>query len=300
MNSKSVNREYRKNFGIKRYNLFVMLTIFASLLLFTYAYATESAIPAKLPDANTAGKADSFQPSDISHIENGIKTPEYAIIRANDETTFSSETTGKVIRLLVKEGSSFKKGDLLLQLDCRLQEADFKKARAQQTAANKALMSANKLKEYGSISEFELVKASTAAEEANAEAAKLAAIVEKCSIIAPFSGSVAKVKIHLYETAKPGDLLFQVTNTDDLYVEVQVPSNWLSWLHIGSAMRVHINDINKAIIANVNYINPAIDPISQTVKIVGQISSKIPNLRPGMTGEALFPDNPGYISRQAT
>jgi RND family efflux transporter MFP subunit len=254
----------------------------------SFCIAAGKEFPANLSDINATSNAPSMV---VPLMPSNIKTPEYVIIRANEETTFSSETTGKVINLPVKEGSSFKTGDILLQLDCRLQEADLQKARAQQTAANKGLESAKKLKTYGSISEFEYIRAASEAQAANADVAKLATIVEKCTIIAPFSGGVVELKTNLYETVKPGDPLLKVTNTENLTAEIQVPSKWLSWLHIGSPVNIYINDIGKNIPAKVSLINPAIEPISQTVKITGQISSPEPHLRPGMTGQAVFPDN---------
>jgi RND family efflux transporter MFP subunit len=215
------------------------------------------------------------------------------IIRSTDETTFSSETSGKVISLPVKEGTAFKKGDVLLTLDCRLQQADLNKAKAQQQATNKALESARKLKNYGAISDFELTKATAEAEASDADVDKLSVIVEKCSIVAPFNGAVSEVLTHAYETVKPGDPLFKVVNTENLTFEVQVPSQWLSWLKVGSEFKVHINDINKVISAKVTLINPEIEPISQSVKIIGIISPSVPELRPGMTGQAIFPENHG-------
>lgn len=260
------------------------------------SYAADKKLPKKLPDIN-AVTADTFSPTiNMLNASSTIKVPEYAIIRANDETTFSSETVGTIIGLFVKSGSYFKKGDVLLQIDCRLQQADYKKAHAEQVAANKALQSARRLEKYGLISELEYIKAQSISDGADADAAKLAAIVERCRIVAPFTGGVVEVKAHLYETVKPGDALLKVTNIDNLFVEVQVPSHWLSWLHIQSPIEVHVNDINKTILARVTYINPEIDPISETVKIVGEINPPISNLRPGMTGQALFPDNPKKIS----
>lgn len=220
------------------------------------------------------------------------KTPEYVIIRANEETTFSSETTGKVIYLPIKEGSNFKKGDVLLKMDCRLQQADLNKAKAQQNATSKALLAARKLKGYGMISEFEYVKTASESDAANADVDKLKAIAEKCTVIAPFTGGVSEIKIHLYETIKPGDVLLKATNIRDLYVEVQVPSIWLSWLHVGSDFNIFVNDVQKTIAAKVNLINPQIEPISQTVKITALVSPPDETLRPGMTGQAIFPDNP--------
>jgi RND family efflux transporter MFP subunit len=224
--------------------------------------------------------------------------PEYVIIRSDEETMFSSETTGQIILLPVKDGSAFNKGDILLKLDCRLQEAELAKARAEQDATSKAMESAKKLKGYGSISEFEYVKTKSEADAANANVQKLKVTVEKCTIIAPFSGGVADVKVNLYETVKPGDPLIKVVNTENLTFEVQVPSQWLSWLHIDSPFSVRINDINKTIPAKVTLINPEIEPISQTVKIVGVISPSNPWLRPGMTGQAIFDDNPEKYKKE--
>lgn len=245
--------------------------------------AANKRLPPSLPDAVD---------STISTAPSHISIPEYVIIRSNEETMFSSETTGQVILLPVKEGSAFNKGDILLKLDCRLQAAELAKAKAEQEATAKALESAKKLKGYGSISEFEYVKAKSEADATNADVQKLQVTVEKCTVIAPFTGSVADIKTHLYETVKPGDPLLKVVNTENLTFEIQVPSQWLTWLHIDSAFNVHINDIDKTIPAKVSLINPEIEPISQTVKIVGVISPTNPLLKPGMTGQAIFKDNP--------
>jgi RND family efflux transporter MFP subunit len=255
------------------------------LIITSNSYAAPS-FPPNLSDIE--GENNTSNPK----VSSPIKTPEYVIIKANEETTFSSETTGSINYLPVKEGSHFSVGQVLLGLDCTLQEAELKKAKAEQHSAYKAYQSAKKLKAYGAISELELVKSTADAVSANAEVDKLQAIVKKCRVIAPFSGGVSEIKVHLYETVKPGDPLLKVTNTENLSVEIQVPSSWLSWLRIGSTFKVYINDINKTLAAKVNYINPAIEPISQTVKISGQISPPNTALRPGMTGQAFFNDNP--------
>lgn len=260
-----------------------MLMIAVLFLTPLYLLAATQHLPPSLPDADDLS---------LSAVPSHISMPEYVIIRSNEETMFSSETTGQIILLPVKEGSAFNKGDTLLKLDCRLQEAELAKAKAEQEATAKAMESAKKLKGYGSISEFEYVKTKSEADAADANVQKLKVTVEKCTVIAPFAGGVAEVKVHLYETVKPGDPLLKVVNIENLTFEIQVPSQWLSWLHIDSTFSVHINDINKTIPAKVTLINPEIEPISQTVKIVGLISPPNPLLRPGMTGQAIFDDNP--------
>lgn len=220
------------------------------------------------------------------------KTPEYVILQPIDEATFSSETSASVSKLYVKEGSYFRAGDTLLELDCRVQKAEYEKAIAQQVATNIALKSAMKLKSYGSISEYEVVKAQSEAAMVNADVNKLSAIVEKCVIKAPFNGAVAELQVHTHESVKPGDPLIKIVNTDHLIVELEVPSTWLQWLHINTNFLVHVNELNKSIDAKIVRINPKIEPVSQTVKIVGEISVSPVKLLPGMSGQAIFPENP--------
>jgi membrane fusion protein (multidrug efflux system) len=238
--------------------------------------------PAELPNSITQ---TSDQPEHLN-------TPEYVIIRSSDQATFSSETTAHIALLTIEEGSYFKQGDILLQLDCREQQAELKKSQAQQQATREAEKSANRLQSYGSISESELIKAQSEAAMADADVERLKAVVDKCTIRAPFNGAVSELMVHAHETVKPGDPLLKIVNTDKLELQMQIPSSWLQWMRIGTEFNVHVSEINESINAKVIKINPQIDSVSQTVKIIGIITEHNPNLLPGMSGQAIFPDNP--------
>lgn len=245
-----------------------------------------------------AASADPLLSTSQDKISNDLalpysKTPEYVILQPIDEATFSSETSASVARINVKEGSYFKKDETLLELDCRVQKAEYKKALAQQTATKIALKSAERLISYDSISEYELVKIRSDAEMADAEVSKLKAIVDKCILKAPFNGAVAEIMVHAFESVKPGDPLLKIVNTDHIIVELEVPSEWLKWLKVGYMFEVYINEVGKSIPTKVVRINPAIEPVSQTVKIIGEIADTKDKLMPGMSGQATFPDSPG-------
>lgn len=273
--------------SFKKISILIFLFSFASL---THAEPTE--FPPTLSSVN--GTSSSGATSTSTPIEN---TPEYVIIKPSDQITFSSETAASVAEINVKEGSAFHIGDVLLKLDCRLQEAELQKALAQQSSADMAGKAATKLQSFGSISKYELVKATSDARAADADVKKLRAIVDKCVIKAPFNGSVSELMVHPYETVKQGDPLLQIINTENLEFEMQVPSCWLSWLHTGSMFDVHINEINKNISAKVSRIDPQIDPVSQTVKLIAIIYPPDKNLIAGMSGQAIFsPDIPKNCS----
>lgn len=71
-------------------------------------------------------------------------------------TVLSSEIAGRVATLNVKEGSSFKKGDTLLSLDCTLHAARLAKAEAQSREAAKVAEVNSDLDQLGTISKLEV------------------------------------------------------------------------------------------------------------------------------------------------
>jgi len=243
--------------------------------------------PKAIPGTNTTPKLK--LPATLSLPQsNDTLVPEYVVIRPSEEITFSSEISASVLSESIKEGSHFSAGDILIQLDCRVQQADLEKAFAQQKLSAVAIDSAKKLKLYNSISNFEYAQAVAQAEGADADVNKLNAIVSKCTIKAPFTGSVARLMTRTGETVKPGDPLIKIISTENPDFQMQIPSDWLKWLHVGSNFSVHVNEINTNVPVTVVRINPEIDSVSQTVRITGKTTEVYPNLLPGMSGQAKF------------
>lgn len=269
-------------------NMFRKIFIMCAQFFLAYSLIINSGFAINKPTNTTQDFPSTLEATGES--ENAI--PEYVILRPSDQVTFSSETTASVAVINVKEGSAFQKGDVLIELDCRIQIAELKKAQAQLQVAAMAYKSALKLKHYGLISDLELVQASAQQQIAKADVDKLSAVVEKCVIRAPFNGDVSTLLVYTHETVKPGDPLLKIVNTSNLSFALQVPSSWLTWLRINSTFYVRINETQQLIPARITKINPEIDSVSQTVKIEGEIIEPDASLRPGMSGQAQFPDNP--------
>lgn len=217
--------------------------------------------------------------------------PIYVMVRSTEIATLSSETAA-TIQYILKEDDIFKKDDTLIEFDCRVQRAELKRAQAQLKLASSANKSAMKLNSFGSISESELIKAESEAEMASADVDKLTALVDKCVVKASFNGSVSEAMAHVGESLKPGDPLLKIVNSENLDLEMQVPSDWLRWLHVGTSFDFNVHELNKTLPAKVYKINPEINSVSQTIKIRGVLTQPEPLLLPGMSGVALFPENP--------
>mgnify|MGYP001161220529 FL=1 len=154
------------------------------------------------------------------------------------ESQLYPEIRGEVVYVSPKldEGSSFKKGDILLRIDSRDYELDIKAAEASlddaQTAFSIALAESNFEKEQWELSnsgvasdlrlkipQLKKAESTVAAAEANLE--KLKRNLEKTSIKAPYDGLVRKKNVDRGTVIGPGYLIANIYAID--YVEVKLP-----------------------------------------------------------------------------
>jgi multidrug efflux pump subunit AcrA (membrane-fusion protein) len=110
-------------------------------------------------------------------------------------------------------------------------------------------------------------------------------VLYKCQIAAPFSGRVAEQKAREQQYVQPGQPLLDIIDDSVLELEFLVPSVWLSWLKVGGALRVQIDETRKTYPAKFIRIGARVDPVSQSVKVVAAISGRFPELMAGMSGK---------------
>lgn len=205
------------------------------------------------------------------------------------DVMISSEVEGKIAQLPLKEGDAFKRGQLLVGFDCDLYAAQLRKVEAAADAATKVYAVDQKLSALHSVGAVDVEEAAAKAKEANAEAAYVRLTVSRCQVMAPFSGRISKRVVAQYEYVQAGRPLLQIVDTGDLELKLIVPSRWLTWLRVGSALQVHIDDLNADYEANVVRIGASVDPVSQTLEVSARIRGHHAELLPGMSGWAQFP-----------
>lgn len=204
------------------------------------------------------------------------------------QTTLSSEIAANVLKLPFKEGDSFRQGDLLVEFDCSLLQAQLQKAQATAEAARETLKVSERLAELNSISSLEVDQARAKVKETDAEVSAMQVTVSKCTMKAPFSGRVAKLQVDRFQYVSPGKPLMDLLDTSRLEVRMIVPSRWLSWLRTKGRFTVHIEELGKSYEARVVRIGARIDPLSQTVPVMGEIVGHHDELVAGMSGTASF------------
>jgi RND family efflux transporter MFP subunit len=206
------------------------------------------------------------------------------------DVVISSQVEGKIALLPFKDGDAFKRGQLLVGFDCELYAAQLRKVEAAAEAAGKVYAVNKQLSALRSVGELDVEQAKAKAKEADADAAYVRATVNRCQVTAPFAGRVAKRIAAQYEYVPAGKPLLQIVDGENLELKLNVPSVWLAWLRVGTTLQVHIDDLNANYAGAIVRLGARVDPVSQTLEVIAHIKGDHPELLPGMSGWARFPE----------
>ncbi|ASU38896.1 efflux transporter periplasmic adaptor subunit [Herbaspirillum sp. meg3] len=259
-------------------------------MVIAVADAVSAAEPLKAPQAAPARVAASAAPALSPTASPGMldKREIRAQLAPVRYTTIAAEIGAVIARLPVTEGGRFQRGQALVQFDCAVQNAQLNKARASLTGADKAWQANKRLAELNSVGRVELDNAEAEVAKARADLAAQAAIVGKCVIAAPFSGRVADQKVREQQFAQPGQTLLEIIDDSALELEFIVPSKWLAWIRPGNTFQIRIDETSKTYPAKVQRLGARVDPVSQSVKVVGVVDGKFNELMAGMSGAVMF------------
>lgn len=223
------------------------------------------------------GKSGDFKEVEITQIELLDITETVAAtgkIQPEVEVALSSEVSGEIIELPVKEGQTVEKGDLLVKINPDLiqaavsqSQAGLQNVRAQLAQAEASKMNAqltyerNKtLFEKGvisksewdkSVTDFDMAKANVKAayysvQSAAANVKQSVDNLSRTTIYAPMSGTISKLSVELGErvvgTAQmAGTEIVRVANLQKMEVEVDVNENDIVKVSVGDSTMVEVD-----------------------------------------------------------
>ena len=203
-------------------------------------------------------------------------------------TTIAAEIGGRISRIAVTEGGRIKAGQVLVSLDCAMQQAQLQKAKAVLQAAEKTFGANVRLAELHSVGKVELDVSESEVAKAKADVASNSVVLSKCAIVAPFSGRVAEQKAREQQYVQPGQALLEIIDDSVLELEFIVPSRWLAWIKAGAVFQVRIDETGKTYPAKVQRIGARVDAVSQSVKLTAVIDGRFGELVAGMSGKVLM------------
>ncbi len=238
-------------------------------------------------------------------------------IHARESATISPQVSGRIERMLVREGDTVRAGQALVVLDAGVlgaaadqASAAVKAAQSQQSAARaEANLAASTLERYRqlqaekSVSAQELDEVSRRAEAANARVEALHAQSEAAqaqeagaramlgytTLRAPFAGVVTARLVDPGSMAAPGVPLLQVDSAGPLQLLATVDESAIGAIHTGMKVQVNVGGAaDGGVTGTVAQMAPAADSSSRTFTVKIDLPAA-KTLKAGIYGTADFP-----------
>jgi RND family efflux transporter MFP subunit len=219
--------------------------------------------------------------------EQGAASEARAQIVSLHTATLSSEMAGRIDSIATRVGNHFRKGDVLVTFDCAVPRAQLTREQAVVTQMERTYEINRRAVAQKSTGQLELDIAAADVLKAKADLAAAEAVASKCTIAAPFAGVAVEQKAHEFEYATPGQPMLDVLDDGALEVELTVPSRWLSSLKPGAPFLVKIDDTGKTYSGQITRLGSRVDPVSQSVKVIGAIIGDPSGLVAGMGGHVV-------------
>jgi len=214
-------------------------------------------------------------------------------LRAQREIQILSQEEGRIVALPHFAGDAVKRGDLLLQLDDTLLEAELRKSEAQRRQMELDLSRLDRLIRNQLISEEELARARTALDIALAEEQLLRTRLGYTRITAPFDGVIS------LRQAEPGDVVprfthvLTLTDLTSLVTTASVSELLLPSLATGDAVRIHIDALGgEAHNGRILRIYPSIDAATRQGVVEVALEPVPTGARPGQLCRLQFTGRP--------
>ncbi len=202
-------------------------------------------------------------------------------VHAGQGVDLTVETAGIVKEIHFQANQRVARGDVLLQLDDAVQQADLVAGRAQAALDQQSLERARELSERGVGSAVTLQAAEAAAANSTALLAKLEAVLQQKQLLAPFSGTVGIPRVDVGQYLTPGANVVTLQDLDTMRADFTVPEQELGNLAIGQAVRVRVDGIDTMFAGEIVGIDPKVDPASRLVSVRAEIANNEGRLTPG-------------------
>jgi RND family efflux transporter MFP subunit len=241
-------------------------------------------------------------------------------IIVENQVDVAAQREGVIAKVLVDADTHVKKGQLLAALDDRQISADLEAARAKTRSTENDLKNwqaeakvlevdaqrAQKMWDAEIISKEQYEHAKYKAESDQWDVNRVSELLtnarevehsfelelEKTRIIAPFDGVVARRYIRLGQSVMRGDRLFWVTAVAPLRIRVTLPEKFLGHIKTGTVVAVTPAEesSDRRYRAKVIEVSPVVDPSSDTIEILAELSGATSGLRPGMRADVHLPN----------
>lgn len=199
----------------------------------------------------------------------------------------SSEVPGIVQEIRFNSGQFVKKGDIVIMLRADQEQANLKNNQAKLTLAKINYEREKTLFTKKVSSQAMLDKSYAELLQAQAGVESVQAQIQQKTITAPFDGRIGIRQVNIGQYISPGKTMVTLQALNPLYVNFNLPEQYLANLYIGQDIDVSVNyGVGKIVHGKITAINSKVDPTTRNISIQTTIANDKLELYPGMFGSA--------------
>lgn len=264
---------------------FIVLTLLIVLVVFA-AIVGLQLIGKKAKADAAANMPESVSEVTAMHVTAQAWTPMLSAvgyIRPNQGAMLSAETSGVVKRILVTSGQRVTKGDLLVEFDSSVEQANLRASEAQLSTAKTNFERYRKLVASNSASKAEFDNAQSTYNQLLANIESLRSTIKRRQIYAPFSGVAGIVNVNVGQYITMGTEIVRVEDQSAMKVRFSLPQTNITQISVGQKVMAEIDALPEhRFSARIVAIDPAVDRLTGLINVEAVIEEGQEKLLSGM------------------
>jgi len=185
-----------------------------------------------------------------------------------DSVDIKSEVNARVDQIHFSDGSIVKKGDLLIQFDESLAQAEVREAEARYRKAKIEYELLNKLADRGAAAKIKKEQAYSDMQTISAQLNSAKVKLEKHKILAPFGGMIGIKHISVGQFIQSGMDLVKLVDNHPLKVDFTVAEVDIDKIYVSQEINVYVGgDAFQSYSAKISAIEPESDKVSHSFRV---------------------------------
>jgi membrane fusion protein (multidrug efflux system) len=230
--------------------------------------------PARTPAVEVA-KVESMTLVDETQAVGSLRSRQGVILRP--------EVGGRVKQIFFNDGQRVRKGQLMVQFDDQLPQAQLAQSRAELSIAEANHKRNQELVAQNFISQRSLDESAAALEVSRAKLSLAQATLQRLQVLAPFDGIAGLKQINVGDYLKDGADMVNVEDIDAVLLDFRLPERFQTKIRAGQKAQLTVDALpGRPFSAIIQAVDPLIEPNGRSVGVRGCIDNRQQQLRPGM------------------
>lgn len=251
------------------------------------AASVDSAKPALAAGAAGAGAAPARPPAvEVAKVETVTlvdETQAVGSLRSRQGVMLRPEVGGRVKQIFFNDGQRVRKGQLMVQFEDQLQQAQLAQAKAELSIAQANHQRNQDLVAQNFISKRSVDESGAAMEVSQAKLALADATLQRLKVLAPFDGITGLKQINVGDYLKDGADMVNVEDMDAVLLDFRLPERFMAKIRAGQKAQLTVDALpGRAFTAIVQAVDPLIEANGRSVGVRGCIDNRQQQLSPGM------------------